>query len=338
VLYDECGCDDARCAPNRVLDSYELHMLVDPLVTPPPTQPCGDLWWNHLNGCPSCDMPNCVVLATITNYHVGDVIDDTRIDNKVGRKLLPSTQVLAELIECIQQQGGGAAGPQGPPGPQGAQGSQGPQGPQGLQGPQGQQGLAGPQGPPGPGLETGLVRIVALSWRHRKPTDLLPVAGPSVDTSGRGIVIAFSGSVRWDTLNDANVFEALARMTLFSAGAPEGPMLCRCALVGKLVPVTPTVVGDLVTAATEVTPVGGTTKAVALTFPKATYDRLRRGDGEELFVRLRGDFVLDDGTPARAIDAEFVRAQLPTGDHPAGSPLGIQGGLFESWFSVGRQG
>jgi len=292
VLYDECGCDDTRCAPNRVLESYDLHVLVDPQIPPPTSaQPCDDLWWNHLNGCPSCDTPNCVVLATIANYHVGDVIDDTRIDNKAGRKLLPSTQVLAELIECIQQQGG-------------------------------------------PGLETGLVRIAALSWRHGQPIDLLPVAGGSVDTSGRGIVIAFSGAVRWATVNDPNVFEALARMTLFSAGQQEGPMICRCALVGKLVPVDATVTGDLVTVASEITPVGGMTKAVALTFPKTTYDRLRRGGGEELFVRLRGDFVLDGGLRPRAIDAEFVRAELPTGDRPAGSPFGIQGGQFESWFRV----
>jgi hypothetical protein len=41
--------------------------------------------------------------------------------------------------------------------------------------------------------------------------------------------------------------------------------------------------------------------------------------------------------PPRAIDAEFVRAELPTGDRPKGSPFGIQGGLFESWFWVRRQ-
>jgi DNA uptake protein ComE-like DNA-binding protein len=42
----------------------------------------------------------------------------------------------------------------------------------------------------------------------------------------------------------------------------------------------------------------------------------------------------------RAIDAEFVRAQLPTGDRPASPPpaaaLGVQGGLFESWFRPAR--
>src|SRR5260221_1595458 len=30
VLYDDCGCDDTQCAPNRILESYDLDILVDP--------------------------------------------------------------------------------------------------------------------------------------------------------------------------------------------------------------------------------------------------------------------------------------------------------------------
>jgi competence ComEA-like helix-hairpin-helix protein len=55
----------------------------------------------------------------------------------------------------------------------------------------------------------------------------------------------------------------------------------------------------------------------------------------ELWVKLRCDFVLDFDEVLdrrRAVDGEFVRAQLPTGDRPRGSKYGIQGGLFESWF------
>lgn len=33
VLYDECGCDDTQCAPNRILESFELDVLVDPPVS-----------------------------------------------------------------------------------------------------------------------------------------------------------------------------------------------------------------------------------------------------------------------------------------------------------------
>ncbi len=33
VLYDECGCDDTRCLPNRILESFDIDVLVDPPVT-----------------------------------------------------------------------------------------------------------------------------------------------------------------------------------------------------------------------------------------------------------------------------------------------------------------
>jgi len=45
VLYDECGCDDTQCAPNRILESYELDLIVDPEIEPATIhQP--DLDWN----------------------------------------------------------------------------------------------------------------------------------------------------------------------------------------------------------------------------------------------------------------------------------------------------
>ena len=33
VLYDECGCDDTRCLPNRILESFDIDVLVDPPAT-----------------------------------------------------------------------------------------------------------------------------------------------------------------------------------------------------------------------------------------------------------------------------------------------------------------
>ena len=32
VLYDDCGCDDTACAPNRILESYAFDLLVDPEI------------------------------------------------------------------------------------------------------------------------------------------------------------------------------------------------------------------------------------------------------------------------------------------------------------------
>ena len=36
VLYDDCGCDDTKCAPNRILESYEIGVMVDPPDEPEP--------------------------------------------------------------------------------------------------------------------------------------------------------------------------------------------------------------------------------------------------------------------------------------------------------------
>jgi hypothetical protein len=60
--------------------------------------------------------------------------------------------------------------------------------------------------------------------------------------------------------------------------------------------------------------------------------RQLQGKQADLWIVLRGDFVID--TQGFAIDGEFVRAQLPTGDRPSGSPYGTQGGTFESWFAL----
>jgi hypothetical protein len=78
----------------------------------------------------------------------------------------------------------------------------------------------------------------------------------------------------------------------------------------------------------------GYAKAIAFIPPAEIADQFNQLP--EFWVVLRGDFVLDK--QGRAIDAEFVRGTLPTGDRPAtdqpGAKYGIQGGLFESWFSL----
>src|SRR5690606_11792408 len=112
--------------------------------------------------CPDCETPDCLVLATIERYRPGrrllDVVDPAsdpdadaaagiaRIDTRLGRKSLPSTERLAQAIACLMENccdGDGGGGMQGPPGPLGPQGPAGPAGPQGPAGP------PGPQGPPG---------------------------------------------------------------------------------------------------------------------------------------------------------------------------------------------
>ena len=339
VLYDECGCDDNKCAPNRVLESYELHVLVDPaLATPPPAPPaqCGELWETSLEGCAHCDQPDCLILATIKDYKIGNQIVDALpdplppegavvIDNLSDRRLLPSTQLIKEVIDCILTQGTGGGG-------------QGPQGPKGDPGPVGPPGPAGPQGPTGPGLEEGLTQIESVSWKHNAHVALntfkrVQFTGNHHQTDDRALVFGFSNEV---TIVDATdpelrrpdahrVLEVLIRHP--AADVPE--LVCRCSLIGHVLPVSATQDPNMFQ---EVA--GNASRSWGFVFTKnglALATRMR-----EIFVRLRGDFVLD--ATGRAVDAEFARATFDTGDRPAGSKFGIQGGLFESWFWIDEAG
>ncbi len=321
---------------------------------------CCDIFNKHLDGCPECDEPDCVVLATIENYHFGDsmedqtdpiadpVEDDTnkvvRIDNLYGRRIVPGTQAIAEMLKCICEKGvggEGVPGPQGPPGLPGPNGEQGPKGEQGDEGPQGPPGIPGPQGEqgdkgdPGIGLESGLTQIVALSWKHNTDNNpIVTVKSLEGDVDHIGVVICFSNDVKVrknPTVQDDNieidaehVFQVLVQ---HNRGQDEElGVTCRCPINGRVIPVECIVDpgNGLITKASEVS--GDSAKGVAFIIP----DNIRISN--ELWVILRGDFVIDSF--GKAIDAEFVRAELPSGDRPSGSKAGIQGGIFESWFTI----
>jgi hypothetical protein len=105
--------------------------------------------------------------------------------------------------------------------------------------------------------------------------------------------------------------------------------------VGRILPVKYDT-GDpaqpgLITAASTVPAVGAPGVAFVVN-PNTTAGSRIMNEGEiDLWVKLLCDFVIDE--KERAVDGEFVRGQLPTGDRAKGSKVGIQGGLFESWFS-----
>src|SRR5215467_458854 len=46
VLYDDCGCDDTQCAPNRILESYEIDVTVDP-KSPEPSPDAPVMTWKN---------------------------------------------------------------------------------------------------------------------------------------------------------------------------------------------------------------------------------------------------------------------------------------------------
>jgi len=305
---------------------------------------CSDLLWRQVKGCPSCDTADCVVLATIANYRPGlEMLDPgatsptqaplvTRIDNRLGRHVLASTETLQDWIQCLELSG--SKGPKGDTGPTGG---------------------VGPQGPAGPGLETGLTRINGLSWQHNgvhnrtnnKPTAPLTMLVDGVPASSGvfgnllgknpidAYIVGFNGKVQWPLKGlPLTQFQKPWNLTTPIAG------FLWFDLHVLVFPVTGvTQVGDRITAAkldvSSTGPLPTTFPALALivlNLNDNTYDPITYGLS---LVRLRGEHILDD--QGRAIDAEFARSQLPTGDRPAGNDYGIQGGTFESWFTVAVQ-
>ena len=326
---------------------------------------CAEILWRHLDGCPYCDVPDCVVLATVENYHLGDRIEEqtdppadpaqdatdkvARIDNRQGRRLLPSTQVLTELVECLLEHGVAGAGTQGPPGAPGAKGEKGDKGDKGdtITGP------AGPKGDPGPGLEERLTRIEALSWTHNSehvpatgnPNSFVVEVEMLTGAKIPGLVIGFTDEVQVSKTIDAeHVFQVMVNHS--TADESRRGFVCRCSIRGRAIPVELKIdaQGKIavngaghIDAASESPPGDARGVAFLLDMQLAPIARdILAGIINDLWIILRGDFVLD--TKGNAVDAEFVRAELPSGDRPKSSSAGIQGGRFESWFRIKPQG
>lgn len=118
---------------------------------------CDEVVWRHLHGCVDCVQANCIVLATITQYQYDasmldptapEPVDDVakriaRIRNRLGRRVLASTQTLQAWIECLQN--GGA---------------------------QGKPGKDGINGKDGLGLFPDLPKIIDIGWDHGEKLDV----------------------------------------------------------------------------------------------------------------------------------------------------------------------
>ena len=306
----------------------------------------------------------CVLLARLAFpieqlegvLRVAGQADDVTVDEE-ERPVLLHTRLIQEWL-CQ----GGFVGPQGEQGPRGPRGPQGPEGPQGPQGPRGRRGVDGADGQdgadgrdgdPGPGLEEGLTRIQALSWVHGESSDLiLPLAdGADLDA----LAVAFGrdrvGDSRVEVI-DEHAFQVFAELRSLNAlptpvSPPGSTNLLPAGTVFRvrfqpeqIIPVDVELSGRRITS---LTGTGSPSTGVAFVFLDETVRDLSRvfGGGDRfefslsLHVVIHGDFVLDES--GRAIDAEHVRGELPTGDRPVGSPFGVQGGRFESWLTWRRR-
>jgi hypothetical protein len=180
-----------------------------------------------------------------------------------------------------------------------------------------------------PREEQDLVRIVAINWVHGQASDLqLEVDGNPVF----GLAIAFGDSagqpavVQKSTLNESTVQVFVEEFNASLFGGEGGFRRTR-------INIDPIVhIADFAVDGGRI--VGLTTTADALVtgvflpLPGAVLNP----PGNRIEVLLRGDFVLDEN--GRAVDAEHLRGQLPSGDRPAAVSIGVQGGHFESWLEV----
>jgi hypothetical protein len=315
------------------------------------------------------DLPPCVPLAKIALKPETKTVES--IDNCSVRPFAISNEKLFEMIICL------AAGGAGQPGAKGDKGDPG------LKGDPGAQGIPGVQGPAGEGLESGLVQITELSWKHQEEdaiTDasiwpLIPLTfvdkdGTDVqymdfDESGTeqigAFVVWFSDLIKTKCFSPypikfplspqyylaSPIFEVLAFTQIFSESTNPSVLLQASLLnqrwiqiPGAIYPVTKRAFdtrNKLITEATihldnnNLMPTRG--QGIAF-IPFGGISMLKKIMDQSylLFIRIRGDFILDD-VKGRSIDAEFVRGELPSGARPEESQFGIQGGIFESWFS-----
>jgi DNA-binding beta-propeller fold protein YncE len=298
---------------------------------------CSAIFDRALDCCPDCSEGNCIVLATITGYTYQSAITTTMIDNLTDRHLLVSTELLTEAVKCLMSQtpATGVPGPQGPPGPAGPQGeagAAGSQGAQGITGPTGETGPVGPQGIPGqtgPGLETGLTQISNLSWKHAA-TQAERTASIDGENGGEVVLVIGMNAPLDSTQTIDRLFVFQLWVCDVAATAVEANVQWT-QLLGSAVLVTIAAAdingSGLITHATKwVSGSADPPNGIAYIVEKAP------AQFNQIKIRLLGDFVLD--ATGRAISAEYVRAQLPTGEISAGSTFGLQGGTFESWFTT----
>ena len=293
---------------------------------------CEDLFKHALDDCPSCDDDDddgCIVLATIKkNYTVDAKIDDDMIDNFTDRHLLPSTDLITDVVRCMLENGGGK-GRRGEEGPQGKSGA-------GIEDVDADFVEANQPGRAWIGEENEkrtlfleiprgrdareperpeYTRICGINWVHRGERRKDAV-------EDQGIVIAFNHPIRAIDIN-RHTFEVLSHRI-------EDGLICWCELPGHAHGVKLDLEPEE----------EGTFRIVGVQEPHVhpTYETLVNGaifradelsfDPGTLRVILKGDLIRDER--GRGIDANHLPPWLPervTGD-------GVEGGTFESWFTV----
>jgi len=196
-------------------------------------------------------------------------------------------------------------------------------------------GRNGIDGTNGVGLEKDLVQLREIGWRHNQPTARLD----EIDLGGNrmpALWLRFTAPVYIADHGSQFLSPQVLRVLVPETRTQRHPTLddqvrglmgekfgrlCECPLSGIVLPAQLAGPGIL-------KPVPTSYSDVWAFVPSLPAYKLLI-DAGRLRVELHGDFVIDEH--CRAVDVEYARAELPSGDRPSGSDYGIQGGVFTSW-------
>ncbi len=328
---------------------------------------CDQLWQKALDACPTCIGDDCVMLATIQGYVHEQKVTDAQIDNLRDRKILASTELIQEVVDCLLETGGGTKGAQGPPGPAGAglndvivDSFPDPQlanpplygGSFNYDATTGVLHLSIPKGPKGddgvdgkPPLQAVLTHICGTSWPHGTVVGDPGTLVVDLPTGQRSIafVVMFDSPI---AVRDARTVAAAFRVQGESAVAQAEPWPSTFWV---------DIQGEVQRVSVTGTPNNGSTntgqpadvftalKVVQVNPPTSTdvnglmfTPKEGRWTDGKYRVLVEGDFI--EGWPANApkapVDGNHLEPFL-NGMHVTGD--GVQGGLFTSWFTVANK-
>jgi len=176
-----------------------------------------------IEGCESCDESTAgIILASISGYRWDESIAEDEslgpnvLDNYTNRPMVPSTDTLRKVIECMLDKGiaEGIPGPRGEPGPAGATGPKGDPGPKGEPGPKGDPGPAGP-----PPVVPEFNRVTNATFHQ---DEVLPL-GDFIDlASNLGFMAEFLTPVQARTLNTRSAYVTISHFEPINPQAPNG--------------------------------------------------------------------------------------------------------------------
>ncbi len=175
-------------------------------------------------------------------------------------------------------------------------------------------------------LDAELVRIINLSWRHGSLANRLNLTHDGARV--RGFALAFGTAPGVRALVRRASLHAQSLRVWVRQPEPGTSFFRHLEVPAKVIPAQVVTIASNGRITVTQAAADAEVSAVVLLIDPALADQFVES-GSQLTVEARGEFILD--REGRAVDAEFTRAELPTGDRRAGAALGIQGGRFESW-------